>query len=403
MKIRKIFLVGMALSTICAFSQNPFEKCIYFDGNGTYLTIPNIDVLDSCRQFTIECWFRTNDDYPCVLMNKMSVTERISPFDTIFLYNGWMADLNRAIGPYKPEHLPPVSPVFADSLARGMIRMLISYGRSWGSGGSGGYSTGFWGGGQDTLKPNERGAWNHVAFWVDKKGGDRRTETTIINGLIPAGGYGANLLDWELYTPGRPLNWGGYPPDIDTTLYMKGYLDEVRIWNHTRFLKRIRWAMRDTLVSAAYMGPDSGLIAYYRLDQLEDLGVGGDGCDDIRDLSGNGRHADIVGNASLVKSSILTGMDDSPVRVPSAFAVMQNYPNPFNPYTTIGFNLKRPAHVKLSVYNLPGQRIVVLLDQRMSEGFHEARWNAGNHSTGIYLCRLETGDGTGTIRMLLQK
>jgi hypothetical protein len=151
------------------------------------------------------------------------------------------------------------------------------------------------------------------------------------------------------------------------------------------------------------MTPDSGLIAYYRFDRLEDLGVCGDGCDDIRDLSGNGRHADIVGNASLVESSILTGVEERPANVPLAFGIMQNYPNPFNPRTTISFNLKRPSHVKLSVYNLLGERISMLLDQRMSEGLHEARWDAVNLSSGIYLCRLETGDGTRTIRMLLQK
>jgi hypothetical protein len=402
MRIGKSFIIGMALSTICAFSQNPFENCISFDGKETYLTIPNIDVVDSCKQFTIECWLKMNTEDRCVLINKMSMTEWLSPIDTTYLFNGLVVDLNSGFWPYEPGKMPPpISPILSNTV-KGQIRAMIYYSQSHGSPGNGGYNTGS-NGGSDSLKQTERRDWNHLAFWVDKRGGDRRTETTIINGLIPPGGYGANLVDWELYTTGRPLNWGGYSPDIDTTLYLNGYLDEVRIWNHTRFLKRIRWAMRDTLVSAAYADPDSGLIAYYRFDQLEDLGVGGDGCDDIRDLSGNGRHADIVGNASLVESSILTAVDDLPAIVPLAFGIIQNYPNPFNPYTTIGFTLKRPAHVKLSVYNLLGERIVVLLDQRMAEGFHQVRWDAMNRPSGIYLCRMETGDGIRTIRMLLQK
>jgi hypothetical protein len=402
MKIGKILFIWMALSSICAFSQSPFENCISFDGKGTYLTIPNIDVLDSCKQFTIECWLRTNNEDRCVLMNKMFMTERVSSYDTTYLFNGWGVDLNSGFWPIESGITPPpISPISSNTV-KGQIRAMIYYSRSFGSPDHGGYSAGFLGGGSDSLKQNEKGAWNHLTFWVDKRN-DHRTETTIINGFIPPNGYGVNTVDWELFVPGRPLNWGGYSPDIDTTLYLNGCLDEVRIWNHTRFLKRIRWAMRDTLVSAAYMNPDSGLIAYYRFDQLEDLGVGGDGCDDIRDLSGNGRHADIVGNASLVESSILTGVDDLPANFPLAFTLMQNYPNPFNPSTTVGFNLKRPDHVRLSVYNLLGERIAVLMDQRMPEGLHEARWDAVNRPSGIYLCRLETGDGTRTIRMMMQK
>jgi hypothetical protein len=394
MRTGKIFIVGAALSTVSAFSQNPFEKCISFDGNGTYLTIPNIDVLDSCRQFTIECWFKTNNENPCVLMNKMSVTERVTRYDTLFFYNGWVVDLNRVWG----HETPYVSAIQADT-AKGGIRMISCHSEL----DSSSYGTLLQQAGWDTLESNEKGKWNHLFMWIDKKY-DHQSILFYINGQVKnSTGYHIGLGDWDLSASGYPLNWGGYSPDIDSTLYLNGCLDEVRIWNHTRFLKRIRWAMRDTLVSAAYAGPDSGLIAYYRFDKLEDLGVGGDGCDDIRDLSGNGRHADIVGDASLVESSILTGVDEHPAIVPLSFGIMQNYPNPFNPHTTIGFNLKRPAHVKLSVYNLLGERIAVLLDQRMPEGLHEVRWDAANRPSGIYLCRLETGDGTRTIRMLLQK
>jgi hypothetical protein len=394
MRIRKIFIIGMALFSICTYSQNPFEKCISFDGNGTYLTIPNIDVLDSCRQFTIEWWFKTNDENPSDLINKMSMTQVESPFRSRY-FSGWAVDLNMVWGIPEPGELPrEISPVLGDTLSGGI--RLSAYQST--SHGSSARQTGW-----DTFGTDEKGKWNHVFIWVDKKF-DHQSVIFYINGRVQDDlGYGIGTEDWNLSVPGRPLNWGGYSSDIDTTLYFNGFLDEVRIWNHIRFLKRIRWAMKDTLAAASYANPDSGLIAYYRFDRQEDLGVGDDGADDIRDLSGNGRHADIVGNALLTESSILTGVDERPLAVPLSFRIMQNYPNPFNPSTTIGFTLKQPLHVKLSVYNLLGERIAVLLDRRMSEGLHEVRWDAANHPTGIYLCLLETEDGARTIRMLLQK
>jgi hypothetical protein len=85
------------------------------------------------------------------------------------------------------------------------------------------------------------------------------------------------------------------------------------------------------------------------------------------------------------------------------FNLYQNYPNPFNASTTIGYNIKKPMMVKLRVYDILGREISTLVDSRISQGFHKANWNAKDQPSGIYLCRLETKDGTRTIRLLLQK
>ncbi len=81
------------------------------------------------------------------------------------------------------------------------------------------------------------------------------------------------------------------------------------------------------------------------------------------------------------------------------FALRQNYPNPFNPMTRIPFSLKRPARVRLEVYNIRGQRISVLLDQTMSAGSHQISFNAQGLPSGIYFYRISAGNFTSVRKM----
>ncbi len=73
----------------------------------------------------------------------------------------------------------------------------------------------------------------------------------------------------------------------------------------------------------------------------------------------------------------------------SGFALEQNYPNPFNPSTTIRFSIPQSSNVKLSVYNVVGQEISVLINGTIEAGSHEATFNTVNLSSGVYLYKLQ--------------
>ena len=73
----------------------------------------------------------------------------------------------------------------------------------------------------------------------------------------------------------------------------------------------------------------------------------------------------------------------------SGFALEQNYPNPFNPSTTIRFSIPQTSNVKLSVYNVVGQEISVLINGNIEAGSHEATFNTVNLSSGVYLYKLQ--------------
>jgi hypothetical protein len=86
--------------------------------------------------------------------------------------------------------------------------------------------------------------------------------------------------------------------------------------------------------------------------------------------------------------------------VPDHFALYPNYPNPFNPSTTISFALPVESQVTISIYNLLGQRVAELLNDRRQRGYHTVQWNAGAAS-GAYFCRMEaTGSGAAGGRFL---
>ena len=83
---------------------------------------------------------------------------------------------------------------------------------------------------------------------------------------------------------------------------------------------------------------------------------------------------------------ILTGVTED--EVPKNFELYQNYPNPFNPTTTIRFELEKEGHVKLEVYSMLGEKLLVLLDKRISRGKHEVFVDASNLPSGVYIYRI---------------
>lgn len=94
--------------------------------------------------------------------------------------------------------------------------------------------------------------------------------------------------------------------------------------------------------------------------------------------------------------------------IPDKFFVNPNYPNPFNPETKIRFGLPNNADVKISVYDLLGREVDVLVNSKLDAGEYIANWNAVNFASGIYFYRIDAKDTKGnsftdTRRMVLVK
>jgi hypothetical protein len=87
----------------------------------------------------------------------------------------------------------------------------------------------------------------------------------------------------------------------------------------------------------------------------------------------------------------------------------QNYPNPFNPQTTIDFTVKELAPVSVKIYNVRGQLVKTLVDDRFAPGItHTVSWDGRNNagqqvSSGVYFYKLVTNSFTQTKKMVLLK
>lgn len=79
----------------------------------------------------------------------------------------------------------------------------------------------------------------------------------------------------------------------------------------------------------------------------------------------------------------------------------QNIPNPFNPSTEISYFLSQPEHVRISVYDIVGRQIAILVDAQTQAGWHSVRFDGSNVPSGLYMYRLESGGNTVTRKMML--
>lgn len=88
---------------------------------------------------------------------------------------------------------------------------------------------------------------------------------------------------------------------------------------------------------------------------------------------------------------------------PTNYTLSQNYPNPFNVTTVINYQLPVAGYVKLEIYNILGQKVVMLLDVAQAAGYKSVTWDASRFSSGMYFYRLTTGEYTVTRKMVLSK
>ena len=100
---------------------------------------------------------------------------------------------------------------------------------------------------------------------------------------------------------------------------------------------------------------------------------------------------------------LATAIAGEPEVIPTDFELQQNYPNPFNPATIIRYAVPRESHVTVAVYNLVGQQVATLVDERQTPGYHTVSFDAGGLPSGVYLYRFSAAGTTFSRKMLLLK
>lgn len=112
----------------------------------------------------------------------------------------------------------------------------------------------------------------------------------------------------------------------------------------------------------------------------------------------------VLDNGAISHYSELIGIIKTSTEIPNGFNLHQNYPNPFNPVTNIRFDLPASSNVTIKVYSIGGEELEHLLSgTRLSAGSYLVSWDGSKYSSGVYFCKLETGDYTEVKKMTLIK
>ncbi len=97
----------------------------------------------------------------------------------------------------------------------------------------------------------------------------------------------------------------------------------------------------------------------------------------------------------VLSDTTITDARETKEVLPVTYNIEQNYPNPFNPSTTIKYSLPNESKVKITVFNILGQRVSQLINDVQNAGYHEIVWSAHNFASGVYLYSIEAVSSNG--------
>ncbi len=105
---------------------------------------------------------------------------------------------------------------------------------------------------------------------------------------------------------------------------------------------------------------------------------------------------------------ITVDINENEQQIPKTFVLKQNFPNPFNPTTKINFDLPISSNVKLEIFNLLGQKVRTLVDEKVNAGFISVVWDGRNDfgkqvSSGIYIYKIQADNFTQSKKMVFLK
>ena len=119
---------------------------------------------------------------------------------------------------------------------------------------------------------------------------------------------------------------------------------------------------------------------------------------DFRDIDNNSINVD-VSNTKIIVEPVNSVKSENKF----IYKLQQNYPNPFNPFTIIGFSIFEHTNVKISVYDILGREIKILMNSEKQAGNYQVRFEGNELPSGIYFYKLETSKFVKIKKMILQK
>ena len=87
----------------------------------------------------------------------------------------------------------------------------------------------------------------------------------------------------------------------------------------------------------------------------------------------------------------IVSVEDAPSELPEQPVIATVFPNPTRAGVTLQIELSEPEYTELTIHDLTGRKIASLMDQSLSAGQHQIRWDAEGLPSGLYMARLTVG------------
>ena len=118
----------------------------------------------------------------------------------------------------------------------------------------------------------------------------------------------------------------------------------------------------------------------------------------------NGNEGDYSNEAEVT----VTGIEEIGAGLPSVYALSQNRPNPFKTETAIHYQLPQPGAAIIVIYNVSGQRVKTLVNEKVDAGYHVVHWDGRRQDgqrvgNGVYFCRMMADEYTSVKKILVTR
>lgn len=101
--------------------------------------------------------------------------------------------------------------------------------------------------------------------------------------------------------------------------------------------------------------------------------------------------------------NLTTGLENRDSDFSGNYVMLQNNPNPFDLETQISYRLSKSGNIKISVYNLMGQKIATLINEQQMPGNYAIPFDGSGLESGVFFYQFQSGNYSITKKMILKK
>lgn len=232
--------------------------------------------------------------------------------------------------------------------------------------------------------------WTHIAITYSAESSEL---LFYINGILQESQSSVNPSGLIRDGSEEPLTLAS---NYSESFGFDGSIDEVRFWDEVRTHDQINQNMSETLIDL-----DPRLQAYWSMN----AGSG----ESLVDGSGNGNTIHLT-NPTWVTGTPFEAVvsTDGYAQKPHEAVMLSNFPNPFNPSTTVNYFVPFDSNIKIVVYDITGDEVIVLQNDFVEHGNRKVSWDGRNNRgqimpAGIYLANLRMGKYSQTVKMVIAK